>query len=380
MVIKSFRSFSLVMFLVVGVLFFSGSVSASWEDCWAETGTSLGQCVAVSGCQWKTQADDPWCDDDIGCCMDIGCWDYDGTNQSFCENETYNPLLNSSNYNLSCTWDPYFVMWYPNGTQSTTSGGCMGNWDNMDWGGMTDGCWNYDGDKAACGMNSCNWKANGANENSWCSIKSLSDAQMENPSATLDDIGCCEQTGCWSYDDNESLCEIQFDGMCFYENSSYGGGWCMSKMCSDAGNNETKCNTLMNDLYMPCTYNSSGNDECLDSYGDGGFGAFNDTDSCFNQGGWYNSTGACVMPSGDFAGGGGGFMFGGGAHCWFADNQPKVCGNITGCAYCNSTVGIFGTTNNSDDNICYNKNVGWCEGHDFGGSQLVTNANNILAF
>ncbi len=375
MVIKSLKSFSLLAVLVVGVLVFSGGVSADWVDCWAKSGTTSGECVAVSGCQWKTMAEDPWCDMSPGCCMDIGCWDYDGTNQSFCENSTYNPLLNSSNYNLSCTWDPYFVMWYPNGTQSTTSGGCMGNWDNMDWGGMTDGCWNYDGDKAACGINSCNWKANGANENSWCWIKSLSDAQVENPSATLTDIGCCEQTGCWSYDDNETTCGAVFDGMCFYENSSYGGGWCMSKMCSDANGNETQCNTLKNDLYMPCTWD--GDSLCEDSFWDGGFGAFNDTDSCFNQGGWYNSTGACVMPSGDFAGGGGGFMFGGGAHCWFADNQPLVCGNITGCAYCTSgnSSSPNDVANDSNDNICYNVNAGWCEGH-VAGDATYTNANN----
>ena len=367
MVIKSLRCFSLGVFLVVGVLLSLGVVSADFEDCWAKSGTTQGECEAVSGCNWETQEEDPWCDMSPGCCMETGCWNYDG-NESAC--------TDSSLIGMNCTWDPYFQMYYPNGTLGDM-GGCMGDWDNMDGGGMmTDGCWNYDGDKAACGINSCNWKPNGANENSWCWIKTLSDALMENPFAILTDVGCCEQTGCWSYDSNETTCMAVFNGMCFYENSSYGGGWCNAKMCSNAEDNETQCNTLMNTMYMPCTWNKDGSGLCEDSYGDGGFGAYNDTDSCFNQGGWYNSTGACVMPSGDFAGGGGGFMFGGGAHCWFADNQLKVCGNITGCAYCNSTEGIYGTTNNSDDNICYNKNVGWCEGHDSGGSQLVTNANN----
>ncbi|MBU1129575.1 MAG: hypothetical protein KJ949_03025 [Nanoarchaeota archaeon] len=199
---------------------------------------------------------------------------------------------------------------------------------------------------------------------------------MENPSATSTDIGCCEQTGCWSYDDNETTCGAVFNGMCFYENSSYGGGWCMSKMCSDADGNETQCNTLKNDLYMPCNWNLTGSDECADSYGGGGFGAFNDTDSCFSQGGWYNMSGDCVMPTGDFGAGGGGFMFGGDAHCWFADNQPLVCGNITGCAYCIAGNGANGVDNSSEDNICGSGvNVGWCEGH-VAGDPLYTNANN----
>ena len=367
MVIKSLRFFLLGIFLIVGVLVFSGIVSAtSFEDCWAKSGTTQGECVAVSGCNWETNETDPWCDMSPGCCMETGCWNYDG-NESAC--------TNSSLIGMNCTWDPYFQMYYPNGTQGEM-GGCMGDWDNMDWGGMTDGCWNYDGDKAACGINSCNWKPNGANENSWCWIKSLSDAQMENPSATLTDVGCCEQTGCWSYDGNESTCLSVFGGMCFYENSSYGEGWCMAKMCSDAGTNETECNTLMNDLYMPCTYNSSGNSECLDSYWGGGFGAYNDTDSCFDQGGWYNMTGDCVMPT-DGGGmfGGGGFMFGGGAHCWFADNQPGVCGNITGCAYCVVGTGHNGISNSSAQNICYNAQIGWCEGH-VAGDLTYTNANN----
>ena len=365
MVVKNYRFFLLGFVFVVGVLLSSGIAVADFADCWAMTGDE-DACGLNPDCQWKTNVTDPWCDNPIGCCMDIGCWDYDGTNSTICE---------ANDGEMNCTWDPYFQMYYPNGTAGDM-GGCMQDWSGDEvWGGMTEGCWNYDGDKAACGINSCNWKPNGANENSWCGIKSLTDAQMKNPSAILDDIGCCEQTGCWSYDDNETTCNAVFNGMCFYENSSYGGGWCMAKMCSDAGTNETKCNSLKNDLYMPCTYNLSGDNEC-ESLGGGGFGAFDDnTDTCFENGGWYNSSGACVMPSGGFGAGGGGFMFGGGAHCWFADNQEKVCGNITGCVYCESS-GVNATTNTSTDNICANKQVGYCEGHDSGDVNTYAYANN----
>jgi len=150
-------------------------------------------------------------------------------------------------------------------------------------------------------------------------------------------------------------------------------GCCYTKSCNEAGSNGTLCNTLKTQMMMPCT-NVSGT--CSDMAG-GGFMFFNDTDSCLNVGGWYNSTGDCVMPSGaGFGTGGGGFMFGGDAHCWFADNQPLVCGNITGCAYCVAGGGVNGITNNSASNICYTKNAGYCEGHNVQDVDVYANANN----
>jgi len=220
--IKRFSFF----WIFVAVFFSLSFTVADFNDCWVNSGTDNATCVAVSGCQWETNATDPWCDMSPGCCMDIGCWDYDGTNQSFCE---------ANNGEMNCTWDPYFTMWYPNGTQSATAGGCMQDWSGDEtWGGMMDGAWQYDGDKAACGLNNYIWQPNAANENTWCGIKSLTDALQKNPSATLTDIGCCEQAGCWSYDGNESTCAAVFDGVCYYENSSYGPGWCMSQGCSFA--------------------------------------------------------------------------------------------------------------------------------------------------
>jgi hypothetical protein len=67
------------------------------------------------------------------------------------------------------------------------------------------------------------------------------------------------------------------------------------------------------------------------------------------------------MPTGG-SGGGPGFMFAGEAHCWFADNKPEVCGNISGCAYCVAGSGPKGILNATS--ICYNKQAGFCEGHN----------------
>ncbi|MBU2576989.1 MAG: hypothetical protein KKF50_04670 [Nanoarchaeota archaeon] len=155
--VKGFRLFLLGFVLVVGVFLSFGIVSADFANCWDFSGTTSATCTASNGggvCQWKTSADDGWCYDAVGCCMDIGCWDYDGTNQAACE--TNNGLMN-------CTWDPYMTMWYPNGTAGP-AGMCMMEWTgDMVWGGMTDGPWVYNGDKAACGLNNYIWKANDAN-------------------------------------------------------------------------------------------------------------------------------------------------------------------------------------------------------------------------
>jgi len=289
----------------------------------------------------------------------IGCWDYNV--ESSCIN------VNDS---FDCTWDPNF----PNASGGPNGGCFQGGGIGA---GISGGAWLYNGNKTGCESNGNVWEPNGANENPGCNIKSLTDAQAKNPSATINDIGCCEQTSCWSYNGNETTCTASttFSGLCYYENSTYSEGWCSTQSCAYANGNETQCNTLKNSLYMPCSWNVSGNGLCEEMTG-GGFGAYNDSDSCFNQGGWYNSTGDCVMPSGDFGEGDGGFLFGGSATCWFADNQENVCGNITGCAYCVAGSGANGVDNSNPNNICSGKTVGYCEGHDVSDSVSYSNANN----
>jgi len=311
----------LIVFLVSFILFSINLnfVSAeTFNNCWNKTGTSSSTCTAVSGCAWTTNATDLWCMDSVGCCMDLNC-----------------------------------------------SGGCMMNWTsgNSTWGGVSQGCWQYDGNKASCVVQgaSCKWTANDQNQDPWCYIKNLADAQNKNPSATTTDIGCCSTAGCWNYDNNESVCKAGFQGNCYYTNNSYGGGWCNTKSCSEI-TTQANCTYAKQTLMMPCNWTGSA---CSGSaYGSGGFGFYNDSDSCFSAGGWYNSTGQCVMPTGNFGSGSGGFMFAGDAHCWFADNQQQVCGNVSGCVYCLAGTGINGTSNVSSNNICANKGVGFCEGHN----------------
>ncbi|MBT4135401.1 hypothetical protein HOD75_02490 [archaeon] len=370
------------VFLVLSVLFSLNFVVADFNNCWDENSINGGTKTScnAAGCLWAsndpsevgsvTDFYDMFCGGDTYdsyCCFPNECWQHDGTNASYCED--------SAARGLNCTWDPFMNMYHPNGSLMYT-GGCMNDWSagGGDWGGMDDGCWQFDGDKATCtsGANAakCSWSVNGANENPWCGVKTLGDAQMKNSLATLTDVGCCEQKGCWSYDNNQTNCEGAFEGNCVYD-SSWGG--CMTKWCGEI-TDETNCTYVQQQLFMPCTWDG---DSCEDSYGDGGFGFFNTSDSCFDAGGWYNSSGACVMPSGgDIGGGGGGFMFGGEAHCWFADNQLDICKNITGCGYCVAGGGPFGVDNSSAENICYNKQIGYCEGHNSQGSQVYTNANN----
>ena len=366
---KATKFFLLTILLVVSISF----VLADFNDCWNVEGNTQELCEAVGGgdvCQWTTSATDPWCSSDIGCCLDKGCWDYDGTDSSTC-------LANDGTMN--CTWDSYSTIYYPNGS-AAPAGMCMMDYStgDMAWSGMSEGCWNFDADKASCTSSTnaqkCNWKENDANENSWCWIKTLADAQNENPSATLTDVGCCEMKGCWNYDGDQTSCEnnTAFKDLCAYD-SDWGG--CMTKSCNEVFG-EDNCTVMTQNLMMPCSWDG---DSCEDSYSSGGFGFYNDTDSCMNVGGWYNSSGACVMPTGDdFGGGGGGFMFASEVHCWFADNQANICRNLTGCAYCTEGGAIqpFGILNTSADNICANKPAGFCEGHDTWDRNDYTNADN----
>ncbi|MFH0808254.1 MAG: hypothetical protein V1888_01420 [archaeon] len=369
MVITSKKFLVFGIFLMFGISFGLNFVVAEGANCGMFTGTTEVACIADTECAWRTQDQDAYCTSPVGCCMEKGCWMFAGTNESAC-------VTGSESSNLSCMWDNSTVNFYPNGTVVPTSGACVMNWsgNDMGWGGPSSGCWSYDGDKASCGMNGCLWSANDQNQDPWCGIKSLTDAKNKNPLAVVGDIGCCQQSGCWAKDNDETACESAFQGNCFYQNNSYGGGWCNTKSCNEIIT-EVNCTYAKQTLMMPCDWNGS---VCTDfgGLGGGGFSFYNDTDSCFNVGGWYNSTGGCIMPSGgDFGAGAGGFMFAGESHCWFADNKPEVCGNITGCAYCVAGSGPNGIVAGNDSNICSGKQAGLCEGRVLGGA-IYDNANN----
>jgi hypothetical protein len=370
----STRNILLFVFSIVFIGVLTTNVSAD-DDCYQYGSQNSGtrELCNSAGCMWTSDDPfetvgiypageidmfDPWCTFDEHCCLPNQCWQYDGTNENNC----------TAAAGLNCTWDPYATFTLPN--QTAVVGGCFTNWasdSDMVWGGMSEGCWQYDGDQATCtsaaNAQTCSWSANGANQNPWCNIKTLSDAQMDNADATSLDIGCCDSKGCWDYDGNETLCNdnIAYEGLCSWMNTTDDPwcndplGCCMVKWCSEIIG-EANCTQAKTDLYMPCVWDSSGDGLCTEEAG-GGFISYNDTDSCMSQGGWWNSSNDCVMPNSD---GGGGFMFVADAHCWFADNQVAVCGNITGCVYCDDS----GSEINNASSACYNNPVGYCQGHE----------------
>jgi len=379
--VKSHIKLLLMMFvLVLAVLLGLNFVIADGNICNNYGGTALSEaeCRTV-GCVWTTNTSttrlltdpltetvwDPWCTSSIGCCLPKQCWLFNGLNGSACVNNTVE---------LDCSWDAYSTIGMPNGTNLI--GGCWMDYagNSSNWGGMSDGCWNYDADKSECQSSAnsakCEWKPNDANQNPWCGIKTIFDAQQKNSAAISEDIGCCDMKGCWNYDGNETQCvnNTAFNGLCEWVSKANDPwcnndiGCCRAKWCNQV-NGEANCTNLKQNLMMPCEY-VGGN--CQEMAG-GGFFFFNDTNSCFDKGGWWNASGDCVLPIGDFMGGGGGFMFAEEAHCWFADNQPSVCRNITGCIYCNATGTHWNVTGNSGtanmSSACYNAQIGYCQGH-----------------
>ena len=77
MVTKNYRFVFLAGFLVLSVLFSLNFVVAGFEDCWVNTGDETA-CDLASGCIWESAEEDPWCNDDVGCCLEESCWIYEG--------------------------------------------------------------------------------------------------------------------------------------------------------------------------------------------------------------------------------------------------------------------------------------------------------------
>lgn len=262
-------------------------------DCWQYDGNYSG-CVALGGaCNWLNNSASP-------------------PQNSFCP-------INISNFNT--TW-------------SSKTGNALVNAGCCSTGGQSQGCWAFDGNQAGCQNDStCDWRPNDANQNSWC------------PNS----VGCCQKKGCWSFT-TSSDCSSAFGGLCVFS-----GGFCYDKSCNDVSD-VTNCTNLINQFSKPCAWNVSGSNACTYAGGQGGFGFYNNTDSCISQGGWWNGT-SCVLPG---SGGGGGFLFAQEARCWFADNKPNTCQNVTGCVYCTNTT----TQINNASSACYNFQIGLCQGHE----------------
>ena len=110
---KLILSTIIYLFLIMFTISF---VSADFNTCWQYSGSGNATCVESggSGCHWETSVTDPWCMNSIGCCMDVGCWDYDGTNSTICE---------ANNGGMNCTWDPYMTMYWPENNSVMSIGG-----------------------------------------------------------------------------------------------------------------------------------------------------------------------------------------------------------------------------------------------------------------
>ena len=252
------------------VSLFSALSFATMDQCWLYDNNQTACNNAISsgmGCLWSPKATDPWCAAATGCCIMQGCWNFDQTEESSCEQDA-----------------------------------------------------------------SCDWKPNDKNQNPWC----------------WNNVGCCDKKGCWNYiNTNESACESAFGGICQWTAAGAGNfcpepvGCCSPGWCGNY--NESQCAKAP--LYdMPCNWNNA-----TESCEDQGFNFFSGENDCTIGGGWWNSgTETCEMPT-----------FNADIRCWFASGgNQAVCGNVTGCVYCNSS------NVESNTSFCYNAAPGDCRGHE----------------
>jgi len=188
----------------------------------------------------------------------------------------------------------------------------------------------------------CVWKPNDKNQNPWCP----------------DPVGCCDMVGCWNRDGtNQSYCEDPnfMDGICKWVSAADDPwcpdpvGCCIVPWCGESSmQTEEKCKAAA-ELDFPCYWDGN---NCVEL----GCDAFdNNPDGCFELD-WcsYNYTsGECYDPWAEEE-----FFDDFEVHCWFADFQPEVCGNITGCVYCTAAKVTDPTS------MCYQNPEGWCQGHE----------------
>ncbi len=281
----------------------------------------------------------------------VSCSTYDG-NFSKCSTQgSACSWINNSGTTPKNSFCPYNYTSF-NTTYSSTTGNMLANAGCCSsGGGGMQGCFTFDKNESACtNDNTCDWKPNAANQNPWC----------------WNSVGCCQKKGCWSFNGNNNTCIAALDGACNYLNKtqdpycSDNVGCCYDKTCTDA-TTESACNNLKTQLSKPCQWTGSACTFQGSGTGGGGFSFYNDTDTCMKQGGWWNASGACQTPTsgGSSSGGGGGFLFASEVKCWFADQRPSICGNVSGCVYCNDAA----TELSNATSACFNMPSGMCQGH-----------------
>ncbi len=370
---KIFVRIAFVVGIFLAVLFSTSSVLAdNFTNCVSYTGNYTA-CNAQTSCFW------------------------DNNNNSFFSNQGC--PLNYTNYNSSDTIGgmlatmlgrtPTYLQLTLNNL--TNVGCCMGNQGGSGGGGGGGGsiakeCPSFNGNQSAClnsiiyGVSGCSWKSNNANQNPGCLIREIGDWSPSGQVKNLSDVGCCEVQGCSAYAGTQTAsnnCTVALNGICSYITEGPGcqttGGCCSAKSCTSVST-QSACNQLIN-VGMVCSWNNNTN-TCGYLAGGGMTKFNNNTDSCLSNGGFFNPiTGMCDMGGGG-SGGGGGFLFTQEARCWFADNKPNICRNITGCAYCSDSTSQI--TNASS--ACYNSQSGFCQGHEprFFNSNSTNNSINII--
>jgi hypothetical protein len=313
--------------------YLSNGTSVSGEDigccsqpgCWDRNGINDTHCESedfMEGiCSWKTQAQDPYCTDSVGCCM-----------MSFCDE-----LTNESNCNYVASVGPP-CSWSGSACVDQGFSGISGADSCIDSGGFWNAttstcsmatfigdvhCWFADYNENVCtnitGCSYCN-ATNVLNDTSACYSNTLGwcqghEALWTNSGAVevVQDIAgdslacvdiqiqsacdCGPLPGCHWNESSESVGEYCISGVAQcnlnYEEIVY-------DQCADAPN-KTECDVLKNSYFMPCVWNLTGTGLCdFDYISGGGFGddkgtedfEFNDLmdeQSCQFAGGIWNT-------------------------------------------------------------------------------------------
>ena len=241
------RQFKLCfVFLLVIIFIFLVSVSfVSGTACWQYTSNASGQCTSSNGCIWKVDPWGSWCEE-LNCwsfstqsscttgnvpgknctwqggstnnyCTQLSCYQWAGTNQTACENNTAS---------LSCQW----------------SGNCYSSGQ----GGSN--CWNINVEATCVNTTGCKWGD--------CMQKNCYDYTSSGQSTCIDKkdwsgTNCtwvnvtgntftCETNSCWSslLYPNQTSCDTATN--CQWQGSAQ-TGWCKEVSCIDFDGNQSGC-------------------------------------------------------------------------------------------------------------------------------------------
>jgi len=285
-------------------------------DCWGldaatcqnTSGCYLGECHDV-GC-WSNSNSTSCEDNKVGLmgnscawnsdssyCYEASCWDYSGTNESYCEVDS---VLGVS---LNCTWiNDYYnykscqqpSCWF---FDYTNASACENNTYELDctWDGqwcMMQGCWNYEDSGSCADVEGCSWQISSGS-------------------------GWCEEVMCWNWDTwkggNESYCMNNSYGLaCSWFNDTVaddGTGWCEPDIGSATCSNFTTEKDCMDTYWCWWAYVDWNNVSAGGSCQDPSWGGDYDDSGVFND--WNPG-------------------------CYIFDMNETDCNNIIGCEYANS--------------------------------------------